>query len=174
MEPSSNRALLGAAYNGNVSAIIKALQDGADPNCIDIAQGFHTPLSYAAGSESPEAVSVLLEGGADITESIFAFFVAKNNNEILELLVRANPKFAFKEFDELDMNKGIEYITQKRALEEAGYTDAFLQSDPELRRISGYMRFAEKIKEIARRLRGGRRRSRVAKKRTYRRSTFNR
>ena len=87
---------------------------------------------------------VLLEGGANITESILAYFMAEDNDEILGLLVRANPKYAFDEFDKLDILKGIEYEEQKAILEESGYSEALIQSDPEIKRVIREIRFAQK------------------------------
>jgi hypothetical protein len=168
--------LLYASEHGNVDAIIEALAEGANPNCTETDEAYQTPLSYAAESGNPAAVQALLERGADITKSPLAFFMTEDD-EILGLLVRANPHYVFKEFDAIDIIKGIEYETEKRNLEEAGYPDQAIRTDPELKRISRDIRFAQKIKKMARALRGGRRRSRRSRrsrreKRTYRRRTF--
>ena len=105
---------------------------------------------------------------------MFAFFNAEGNDEITGLLVRANPTFAYREFDGVDIAKGIEYETEKRKLEEAGFSYKIIRSDPELKRMLREIRFAEKIKGIARSLRGGKRSRRSRKKSTYRRRTFKR
>jgi hypothetical protein len=170
---AANTKLLNAAYYGNTGAIIQALKEGADPNCSDSGEAYQTPLSYAAASDNAEAVSALLAGGADITESILAYFNAEDNDEILKILVRANPEYAFREFDKLDFIKGTEYFREKWNLEEAGYPEVAIRTDPELKRISLDILFAQKIIKMARLLRGGRR-SRSRKKRTYRRRTFKR
>ena len=172
-----NEKLLYASEQGNVEVIIEALKEGADANCVDAGMGYETPLSHAAASGSPEAVRVLLEGGANITESILAYFMAEDNDEILGLLVRANPKYAFDEFDKLDVLKGIEYEQQKTILEESGYSEALIQSDPEIKRVIREIRFAQKLKKMAKSLRGGTRRrgrGRSRQKRTYRRRAFKR
>jgi ankyrin repeat protein len=177
MASPADAKLLEAAYYGNVPAIKGALRNGANPNCLDAGQGLQTPLSYAAASGNADAVAELLKSGADITQSIFAFFTAEGDDEILGLLVRANPEFAFREFDELDFVKGTEYEKERRTLQRYGHTPQSIDSNDELQRIASEIRFAKKIKGIARQLRGGRRsrsRSRSRQKSTYRRRTFKR
>ena len=171
-----NEQLLSACEQGRVPLIKQLLMNGADPNCVDDVEYYQTPLSYAAASGSAEAVRVLLDGGADITESSFAFFSAEGDDNILALLVRANPRFAFKEFDELEFVKGTQYEVERRALQRAGWPPHTIDSAGELQRISHEIGFAQKIKSMAKQLRGGRRSSSRSsrKKSTYRRRTFKR
>ena len=173
MASPADKKLLAASYHGNVSVIKEALEEGANPNCVDHGETYQTPLSYAAASGEADAVKLLLKGGADIKKSIIAIFMAEDNDEILRLLVGADPDFVFVEFNDLDFDKGVEYEKEKRILQEARLPESHIRDDPELKRILKDIRFAQKIKNIARPQGGGSRR-RATKKRTYRRRTLNR
>jgi hypothetical protein len=171
-QQKKDERLLNACEQGNVEAVRQLLNSGANPNCEDTGFVTASPLSYAAESGEADVVRLLLSRGANIRESIYAFFVT-DSDEILQLLVAADPEFAFSEFDNLDFVEGTVYETERRALKSTGYTNVLIKGDPIIRQVLEKIRFSQKIKRMARQLirRGGGTRRRK-QKRTYRRRTY--
>lgn len=56
--------LLAAIGNRDVQRVRRTLQEGADPDFLDLEFG-NTPLNMAIGENSPEIVKLLLQAGAD-------------------------------------------------------------------------------------------------------------
>ena len=76
--PTPDERLLKACERGDINKAVKALEDGADPNCIDADLELTTPLMYAAEAGNAELLALLLEKGA----------LVKNNTEIIAKSIR--------------------------------------------------------------------------------------
>jgi hypothetical protein len=62
-DPRQDALLIAAAFAGDLESVARALNDGADPNAIDIATGL-SPLHIAVGRDDIELCRALLERGA--------------------------------------------------------------------------------------------------------------
>ncbi|MCH8246267.1 MAG: ankyrin repeat domain-containing protein [Bacteroidetes bacterium] len=75
-QKETQSALWDAATSGDVAALEKAINDGANVNALDIrtSRNGRRPLNWAALYNHPEAISLLLKNGADIDGMNFSGF----------------------------------------------------------------------------------------------------
>ena len=62
--PAADRALLGAARDGNIGVVKQHIATGTDVNATDEAGS--TPLHYAAHGGQKEVIELLIAKGADV------------------------------------------------------------------------------------------------------------
>jgi len=173
--PTPDERLLKACERGDTNKAVKALEDGADPNCIDADLESTTPLMYAAEAGNAELLALLLEQGALVKNNIEIIAKAYGKPEIQEMLIKSDPDFVGSVASNNGHVIGILREKRRRSLESKGKTYEEIKDDEIIKESTKYIDYLHLLKQKAiSQMRGSGKSRRRRRKRTYRRRTFKR